>query len=237
MVITIDGSAGSGKSTVARGLANRLGIAYLDTGAMYRAVAFAALQRRVNFADEAALFEIAKAIRLDLECGAATCGGADATCGGASVSTRVYIDGKDVSESIRTMEVSVHTPFVARHSGIRALLIDEQRRLGRELGSFVSEGRDQGSVVFPDAHAKFILQAALKRRAERRHRELQATGAKVNMVDVENDLRQRDKVDTVHWQALVSSRAAVVIDTTELTVEEVLDRMAAIVGRLRGTQE
>jgi cytidylate kinase len=261
MVITIDGSAGSGKSTVARKLAARLQIAYLDTGAMYRAVALAALQQGVDFADDGALLAVAKSIKIELECGTATCGGAAAPCGGADAtfggaasiparrdgadaSTRVYIDGKDVSESIRTMEVGVHLPFVARHSGIRALLIDEQRRLGQELGSFVSEGRDQGSVVFPDADAKFVLEATLGKRAERRHQELHASGAKVSMIDVENDLRRRDRVDAAQWHALVCSEAAIVIDTTDLTVEEVVDRMAAIVeppagGRppLRGTQK
>lgn len=221
MVITIDGGAGSGKSTVARKLAARLQIAYLDTGAMYRAVAFAALQRGANFVDQAALLEVAGAIKLELECGA--------------TATRVYVDGKEVSESIRTMEVSVHMPFVAQHSGIRALLIDEQRRLGRGLESFVSEGRDQGSVVFPDADAKFIIQATLEERAQRRYRELLASGAEVDLADVESDLHERDRVDAVQWAALVCAGAAVVIDTTELTIEEVVDRMAAIVEPLRRT--
>lgn len=214
MVITIDGGAGSGKSTVARRLAARLRIAYLDTGAMYRAVAFAALRRGVDFTDQAALLDVARAVKLELDCG--------------PVDTRVHVDGHDASGSIRTMEVSVHTPFVAQHPGIRDHLIDQQRRLGRNLGSFVSEGRDQGSVVFPAADAKFVLQATLEKRAERRHRELSAGGADVDLADVTNDLRERDRVDSVQWANLLSSRGVVVIDTTELTIEEVVDRMAVV---------
>jgi len=215
MVITIDGGAGSGKSTVARALAARLGIAYLDTGAMYRAVAFAALQRQVDFADQVALLEVARTIKLDLECG--------------PTDTRVFVDGLDASESIRSMEVSTHTPSVAKHPAIRTLLIEEQRRIGGDLGSFVTEGRDQGSVVFPDADAKFILEATLEKRAERRHQELQAGDAEAGFPEVTGNLQERDEGDAVHWQPLLAPGAAVVIDTTELTVDQVVDRMAASV--------
>jgi cytidylate kinase len=219
MVITIDGGAGSGKSTVARALATRLGIAYLDTGAMYRAVAFAALQRQIDFADQAALLEVARAIKLELRCG--------------PTDTRIFVDGLDASETIRSMEVSAHTPFVAKHPAIRMLLIEEQRRIGGNLGSFVSEGRDQGSVVFPDADAKFILEATLEKRAERRHQELQAGDAEPGFAEVASNLQERDGGDAVHWQPLLAAGAAVVIDTTELSVDQVVDRMAASLEGLR----
>ncbi|MHC4698597.1 MAG: (d)CMP kinase, partial [Planctomycetota bacterium] len=140
MIITIDGPAGSGKSTAARKLAARLEIAYLDTGAMYRAIAHAAMQRGVDFTDDEVLCETAASVRLEVDCG--------------PTHTRVRVDGRDVSEAIRTMAVSANTSHVAKCQPIRDLLVECQRKLGGELGSFVSEGRDQGSVVFPRAEAK-----------------------------------------------------------------------------------
>ena len=155
MIVTIDGPAGSGKSTVARKLAARLGIAYLDTGAMYRAMAHAALYRGIDLDDRGALCDLARSLSLELDCG--------------PTHTRVRIDGHDVSEVIRSLEVSAVTPIVASTQGIRDVLIDQQRKIGRTLGSFVSEGRDQGSVVFPDADARFVLEAGEDERVERRY--------------------------------------------------------------------
>lgn len=215
MIITIDGPAGSGKSTAARKLAARLETAYLDTGAMYRAIAYAAQQRGVDFNHADALLEAARAVKLELDCG--------------PTYTRVRLDGHDVSEAIRTMAVSAVTPFVARHPGIRALLVARQREIGKRLGSVISEGRDQGSVVFPDADLKFVLEASLDTRVNRRHREMLADGEEVTLEQVTENLRARDAVDTKQWQGLLEPGKAVVIDTTDMTIAEVIDRMAELV--------
>ena len=211
MIVTIDGPAGSGKSTAARKLAARLEIAYLDTGAMYRAIAYEALQRGVDFSDEGALLEVARSICLQLDCG--------------PTHTRVRVNGHDVSEAIRTMAVSAVTSQVARNQAVRKLLVDDQRKVGERLGSFVTEGRDQGSVVFPNADMKFVLQATLQRRSERRYQELAADGENVQITEVMDNLSARDQVDAKQWEPLLASDTAVVIDTTQLSIVEVVDRM------------
>lgn len=214
MVVTIDGPAGSGKSTAARKLAARLEIPYLDTGAMYRAVAHAALMRGVLFDDPAALLTLAKAVKLEVDCG--------------PTHTRVRVDGHDVSEAIRGMEVSAVISQVAKHPGIRALLVDQQRAIGRRLGSLVTEGRDQGSVVFPQADAKFVLDANLESRAERRFQELLADGQDVTLDEVRANLLARDAVDSKQWEPLRESGSAIVLDTTELSLHDVVERMIAL---------
>ncbi len=219
MIITIDGSAGSGKSTVARKLAARLEIAYLDTGAMYRALAYIALQRGMDFADRKALLEMAKSVRLDVDCG--------------PTHTRIRVDTHDVSEAIRTMAVSTVTPYVARHAEIRSLLVAQQQEIGRQLGSCVSEGRDQGTVVFPDAAVKFILDATIAKRAERRHEQLVADGDTATLEEVLENLQARDRIDTKQWEPLVGSGGAFLVDTTGLTIPQVIDRMFAAVALVR----
>lgn len=211
MIVTIDGPAGSGKSTVARKLAAQLGIAYLDTGAMYRAVAYAARLRNADLDDGDALLGVLRSIRLELDCG--------------PTFTRVSIDGQDVSEAIRTMAVSEVTSKVAGQKDIRADLVERQREIGRLLGSFVSEGRDQGSVVFPEADAKFVLEAHLERRAERRFREMQADGQDVTLKQVRENLVARDRVDARQWEPLLRSGVALVIETSELSITQVIERM------------
>ena len=212
MIVTIDGPAGSGKSTVALKLAARLQIAYLDTGAMYRAIAHAAIQQGVDLADDAAFYELARSVRLELDCG--------------PTYTRVRVDGRDVSEAIRTMAVSAVTSVVAKNQSIRDLLVEQQRGLGARLGSFVSEGRDQGSVVFPHAEAKFVLEATIEKRAERRYQELAADGQEVDLDSVRDNLQARDRVDVRQWEPLLAPGAAIVIDTTCLTIQQVIDRIA-----------
>jgi len=211
MVVTIDGPAGSGKSTAARKLAARLQIPYLDTGAMYRAVAYECLRRHVPLSDEKAVQTLAAALPLELDCG--------------PTHTRIRIDGRDVSEAIRTLAVSAATSCVARMSSVRTLLVAEQRRIGQGLGAFVAEGRDQGSVVFPHADVKFVLEASLSRRAERRFQEMTADGENVTLDSVRENLRARDAVDSRQWEPLLKNRAATVIDTTDLTIAEVIERM------------
>ncbi len=215
MIVTIDGSAGSGKSTAARKLAARLEWPYLDTGAMYRAIAYAAMERDVDFTDDRALLDVARAIRLELDCG--------------PTHTRVRVDGHDVSEVIRSMAVSNRTSTVARNQPIRNLLVDQQRTLGRCLGSFVTEGRDQGSVVFPDAELKIVLEASIEKRAERRHQEMVAEGEEVEFAEVLDNLRRRDKVDSRQWAPLLAPGSAILIDTSDMTIHDVVERLAALV--------
>lgn len=214
MVITIDGPAGSGKSTAARKLAARLEIPYLDTGAMYRAIAHAALTRGVSVDDPTALLKLAQSLHLEVDCG--------------PTHTRVRVDGHDVSEAIRGMEVSAVVSAVARHPGIRALLVEQQRTIGQRLGSLVTEGRDQGSVVFPRADVKFVLDAGLARRAERRYQELVADGEDVTLEQVRENLQVRDALDSRQWEPLRQGGGAIVLDTTDLNLQDVVERMIAM---------
>jgi len=218
MVVTIDGPAGSGKSTAARKLAARLEIPYLDTGAMYRAIAHECLRRGFELSDERAVRAMAESLTLELDCG--------------PTHTRIRVDGHDVSEAIRTMAVSAVTSRVARMQSIRAMLVEQQRHIGERLGSFVTEGRDQGSVVFPRAGAKFVLDATLARRTERRFQEMVADGEDVTLESVRENLSARDTVDSRQWEPLLKSGAAIVIDTTDLTISEVIDRMAEKIAAL-----
>lgn len=215
MIVTIDGPAGSGKSTAARKLAAQLELPYLDTGAMYRAIAYAAQCRALDFQNEQQLLDLAGSIDLDFDCG--------------PTHTRVRVDGHDVSEAIRSLSVSSVTPYIAKCQEIRALLVARQRDTGEKLGSFVSEGRDQGSVVFPLADVKFVLEASIEKRADRRFQELRADGEDVEIKEVMQDLAARDKVDARHWESLLVSGGAILIDTTNLTIAQLIERMAACV--------
>ncbi|MFQ5410677.1 MAG: (d)CMP kinase [Phycisphaerae bacterium] len=217
MIISIDGPAGSGKSTAARKLAAKLGIAYLDTGAMYRSIAMAALQQGVRMKDEGALIRVARQVDIQLDCG--------------PTHTRVVLDGADVSEAIRTMAVNQATSYVARIQAIRDLLVEEQRSIGRKLGSLVSEGRDQGSVVFPDADLKFFLDAAIEKRAMRRYQELLADGEEASYEMIIENLQQRDGNDQSQWAPLLEPETAIRIDTTDITIHEVVERLLEEVHR------
>jgi CMP/dCMP kinase len=221
MIITIDGPAGSGKSTSARKLAAMLGVAYLDTGAMYRAIALAAIQQNVPLDNEKALIDLAERSDIEVDCG--------------PTHTRVTLDGVDVSEAIRTMAVNQATNYVARIPDIRRLLVEKQRAIGRKLGSLVTEGRDQGSVVFPDADAKFFLDASLEKRAERRYLELVAEGEEASYDDILQNLRHRDGNDQCQWAPLLRPDSATRIDTTNMTIHEVIEQLyAEIQARSRG---
>ncbi len=209
MIITLDGPAGSGKSTVARKIAARLQIAYLDTGAMYRAVAWKCLQEGVDLADRDRIIEIARESRISLDCG--------------PTHTRVMLDGQDISEAIRSMETNQATSFIAREPQVRRLLVEQQRRIGTELGSLVSEGRDQGSVVFPDADAKFVLDAAIEKRAERRYHEMCADGIDLTYEQVLENLQVRDGNDQCQWAPLLEPGRAIIIDTSRLQLDEVVE--------------
>jgi len=220
MIVTIDGPAGSGKSTAARKLAARMEIPYLDTGAMYRAVAYAGLRRQVAFEDAETVAALARALDIQLDCG--------------PTHTRIRVDGHDVTEAIRTMEVTAATSLVARHPAVRRVLIDLQRKIGAGLGSFITEGRDQGSVVFPNADFKFVLEANVERRAERRYQEMSADGESVSYQAILDNIRSRDGADSKQWEPLLEGGGAVVIDTSQMSIAEVVERMVRRLGEKPG---
>lgn len=217
MIITIDGPAGSGKSTIARKLAARLGVAYLDTGAMYRAIAMEALRRNLRLDDAEAVTALARDLDIQLDCG--------------PTHTRVLVDGNDVSEAVRSMAVNNATGYVARVQAVRDLLVQRQRQIGRDLGSLVTEGRDQGSVVFPDADLKVVMDAQLERRAKRRHLEMMADGEEADLKDILDNLRERDRNDAHQWEPLLIDPSVMRLDTSELGVHEVIERMLAEIDR------
>jgi cytidylate kinase len=212
VIITIDGPAGSGKSTTARKLAARLHIPYLDTGAMYRVITLAALERDVKLNDEAAVADLAESADYRLDLG--------------PTHVRVTLDGADVTEEIRSMRVNQSTRFIAASPGVRRALIRRQREIGAQVGALVSEGRDQGSVVFPDADMKFFLDAEIEKRAERRFHDLLADGEEVTLEQVRDNLNDRDRTDAARPVApLTIPAGAICIDTTHRSIADVLDMM------------
>ena len=212
MIITIDGPAGSGKSTTARKLAAQLGIPYLDTGAMYRVVTLAALEDGVNLHDEQRLAALAASDVYQLDLG--------------PTHIRATLRGRDVTEEIRSMRVNDHTRFIAGTAGVRRALVEKQQAIGRKLGSLVTEGRDQGSVAFPGADMKFFLDAAPEKRAERRLHDLLADGEDVTYEQVLANVRLRDETDAGRAVGpLTVPPGAITIDTSHLSIHQVLDLM------------
>lgn len=213
MIVTLDGPAGVGKSTAARALANRLDFEFLDTGAMYRAVTLAALDQGIGVADEAALKGLLGHLRLGFRPG------------------RTFVNGEDVSERIRTPQVTAAAGKLAECGVVRDFLVQMQRIMARGR-SLVTEGRDQGTVVFPDAGCKFYLTADPPERARRRQRDLRARGIEVTLDEVLRDQEERDRRDAGRTLAPMKPAAdAIVLDTTGLSLDEVVDLLEQEVRR------
>ena len=212
MIIAIDGPAGAGKSTVARILAKKLGFLYVDTGAMYRALTLKVLENNIAISDELRINALAQKVRIDLR-------------NNADGSLSVILDGRDVSSEIRQAQITQFVSDVAKIKVVRQVLVAMQRDLGAR-GDCVLDGRDIGTVVFPDARKKFFIDASKGVRVDRRFKELKGLGQDVAINDVEKDLSNRDKIDSTREASpLRRAEDAVYIDTTDLSIEQVVDKM------------
>jgi CMP/dCMP kinase len=223
LIIAIDGPVGSGKSTLARRVAELMGYVYIDTGAMYRALALKAVRRGLSFDRDGELETLARGTRIDLKA-------LDGT-------QQVFLDGEDVTTAIRTPEVSQAASKIAVVSGVRHVLVAEQRRAGQE-GGVVMEGRDIGSVVFPDADLKIFLTASPEVRAERRYHEHQQKGDSIDLARTLVEIRERDQRDRERTTSpLVRAPDAVVVDSTAMEAEEVARLVVMLAnGRLAGVR-
>ncbi len=217
MIIAIDGPAGAGKSTVAQKLAKRLSYRYLDTGAMYRALTLRALREHVSLDDAERLAELARGMTVRMEYRPR-----------ARPPFRVLMDGQDVTSEIRSREVSAHVSQVSSHPGVRREMVRKQREMAAG-GDLVAEGRDVGTVVFPRADLKFYITAAVGERARRRHREMRKEGYRVSLKTVQQEMVKRDHMDTTREvNPLRRAPDAVVIDTTRLSISQVVNELLRI---------
>jgi cytidylate kinase len=223
LIVTIDGPAGSGKSTMSKLLAARLGATFLDTGAMYRAVTWAALQDRVNLEDASQLTSVVDRHRFQFEV-------ADGTM-------QVTVDGVDITSQIRDPALTASVRHAAACEPVRAKLVEMQRQFARRFERIVTEGRDQGTVVFPEAQVKFFLTADPAERARRRMAELEAAGQKTDFEQLRQAIESRDKSDENRSVGpLKPAPDAILVDTTQSTVEQSAERLFQLVEQRRGGQ-
>lgn len=223
MIIAIDGPAGSGKSTIAKMLAKELGYTYIDTGAMYRAVALMVKRLGINPDNANAVVEIMKKVQIDLK--------------PAENGVQVFLNGEDVSKEIRTEEIGKIASKIARHSEVRKILVQMQRELGLRAKNVVIEGRDTGTVIFPDADIKFFFTASPEVRAERRYRELKEKGLNISYEEILKEIKERDHLDETRKDSpLKPAPDAIIIDTTNKSLSEVFqDVLKIIKDRLKNS--
>ena len=213
-IIAIDGPAGSGKSTTSRMLAAKLGYVYLDTGAMYRALTHFALKNNVDTSDETKLEVLAKKLSFEFIT--------------ENEINRVFINGEEVTEDIRTMEVTKHVSEISAHKGVREAMVLKQKEIGKN-GSVVAEGRDTTTVVFPKADLKIYLDATVAERAQRRLLELSKKGVSTTLEEQKQDIIRRDGYDSNREHSpLQKSKDAIVVDTTNLTIAGQVDHIISL---------
>lgn len=218
LIIAIDGPSASGKSTLGRMLARELGLLYIDTGSMYRAVALAVMESSVNSNDDLAVGSLAGRVDIDLE--------------GDPDSLRVLLDGRDVTEMIRNDDVTHMSSIISTIPAVRRAMVARQRELGGR--GAVLNGRDIGTVVFPNADVKFFLTAVPQERAQRRYEEDRAQDSKADFEETFADMSERDRRDETRTDSpLVCAKDAVVIDSTGLSIQQVFEKMMAAINEMR----
>ncbi|MDP8258509.1 MAG: (d)CMP kinase [Candidatus Aadella gelida] len=214
--VAIDGPAGSGKSTISRLVADRLGYTYVDTGAMYRALTLKVMKKGIEFSDEKAVSDLSAEIEIRL-----------LPSEDEKSTIRVMLDGEDVSSDIRMMQVTSNVKYVAKIPKVRGNLVKLQREMVRGMDGSVMEGRDIGTVVLPNSKYKFYVDASFEERVERRFAEMRAKGLPATRSEVADDLKQRDHTDkTRKVGPLKRAEDAVYIDTTKMSIEEVVNEIA-----------
>ncbi|MFT5207299.1 MAG: cytidylate kinase [Candidatus Omnitrophota bacterium] len=222
ILVAIDGPAGSGKSTVAKQLAEKLQIPYLDTGAMYRAVTYVAVTTNVELTNESAIAELSKIIKIDFK-------------KNEKGLEQVIANGIDVTHEIRTPELTNQVHHIASNSGVRENMVAMQRVLGKKYGGVV-EGRDIGTVVFPDTPYKFYLDGDISIRVERRAAELNARGVSVKIEDLTTEQERRDARDKNRKiSPLKQADDAILVDTSKLTISEVVGTIAQLISDIMGS--
>jgi cytidylate kinase len=218
-IIAIDGPAASGKSTIGLRLANTLGYLFFDTGVMYRAITWLALNRGINVRDEAAVTALAQKAQIEIEPASKSDG---RTCD-------VLVDGQDITWEIRRRKVEANVSIVAAYRGVRSALSQQQRRIGQR-GKIVMVGRDIGTVVLPHADLKIYLDATAEERAKRRYEEIMTRGGKANFDEILEKVIERDRIDSTRDVApLRAADDAIVLDSDKLSVDEVFEQVLALV--------
>ena len=223
-IVAIDGPAGAGKSTVTRRLAHKLDLLYLDTGAMYRAVTWLAMESGIDIDDEEAIAALITDLDLKLT-----------SPNGADLPTLVHVNGQEVTNDIRTPEVTANVSAIAAQSAVRAKLVEMQQQWGKE-GGLIAEGRDIGTNVFPDAELKIFLTASAAERARRRWQDLQNQGRDIDIKQLEQDIQQRDEKDSNRAIApLKKADDAIELITDDLTIDEVIDKIIELYHRAKNS--
>lgn len=212
--VALDGPAGAGKSSVAKRVAAVLGVAYVDTGAMYRAITWKALQEGIELHDEAALTDMANSTRIDFE--------------PRPEGQAVFVDGTEVTDAIRSLDITNNVSAVAAVSGVRSALVKIQRDIASRTGVLM-DGRDIGTVVLPNADVKIWLTASVEERANRRYQELLSKGVACDLAQIQEDIQRRDDYDASREHSpMVKADGAVVVDTTGMSIDAVIEEIQSI---------